>query len=64
MSQDRTHQDPSDDRELVPLPMRVTRERKARWVQQSRAEGKKLTDWIVERVERCDPPSTSKNDGK
>lgn len=37
------------------MPMRVTRERKARWVKQSRAEGKKLTDWIIERVERADP---------
>lgn len=64
MNQDRTTQDAAPDQELVPLPMRVTRERKARWVQQSRAEGKKLTDWIVERVERCNPPSTLKNDGK
>jgi hypothetical protein len=40
--------------------MRVTRERKARWVQQSRAEGKKLTDWIVERVERGAPPLETK----
>lgn len=41
---------PADD--LVPMPLRVSQERKARWVQLSRAEGKKLTDWIVERVER------------
>lgn len=45
-----SNQAPSDD--LVPLPLRVSRERKARWVQLSRADGKKLTDWIVERVER------------
>ena len=45
------NEDPS---ELVPLPVRISRVRKARWVQQSRAEGKKLVDWIVERVERED----------
>lgn len=60
MSQDRPQKDASDDQEMVPLPMRVTRERKARWVQQSRAEGKKLTDWIVERVERGAPPLETK----
>lgn len=38
--------------DLVPMPLRVEKERKARWVRQSRSEGKKLTDWIIERVER------------
>ncbi|WP_131798521.1 hypothetical protein [Acidovorax sp. GW101-3H11] len=47
MNQDQTLAD-----DLVPMPLRVSKERKARWVQLSRAEGKKLTDWIVERVER------------
>ena len=51
MNQD---QKPADDD--VPMPLRVSRERKALWVQLSRAEGKKLTDWIVERVERDLPP--------
>ncbi|MBV7427262.1 MULTISPECIES: hypothetical protein [unclassified Acidovorax] len=45
---------PADN--LVPMPLRVSQERKALWVQLSRAEGKKLTDWIVERVERDLPP--------
>ena len=51
MNQD---QKPADD--LVPMPLRVSRERKALWVKLSRAEGKTLTDWIVERVERDLPP--------
>lgn len=50
------NQDQTPDDDLVPMPLRVARERKARWVQLSRAEGKKLTDWIVERVERDLPP--------
>lgn len=33
---------------------RVTRERKGDWVAKSRAAGKRLTDWIVEQVERPD----------
>ena len=52
MNQDQT---PADD--LVPMPLRVSKARKALWVQLSRAEGKKLTDWIVERVERDLPPN-------
>jgi hypothetical protein len=51
MNQDQT---PADD--LVPMPLRVSKERKALWVQLSRAEGMKLTDWIVQRVERDLPP--------
>ncbi len=53
------NQDQTPDDDLVPMPLRVARERKARWVQLSRAEGKKLTDWIVERVERDLPPPNS-----
>jgi hypothetical protein len=34
------------------IPIQVSPERKAHWLAQSRAEGKKITDWIVERVER------------
>ena len=36
------------------IHLRVSRELKGRWVAQSRAENKKLTDWIVERVERVE----------
>jgi hypothetical protein len=32
--------------------MRVPTELKARWVRESRAAGMRLTDWIVQRVER------------
>jgi len=28
---------------------------KARWVRDSRAAGKRLTDWLVERIERKEP---------
>lgn len=31
--------------------LRVSAETKGRWVRQSREEGKKLTDWIIENVE-------------
>lgn len=54
------NQTPADD--LVPMPLRVSKERKARWVQLSRAEGKKLTDWIIERVERDQPADTKNGD--
>ncbi len=50
------NQDPKPADDLVPMPVRVSRERKALWVKLSRAEGKTLTDWIVERVERDLPP--------
>jgi len=33
------------------IHLRVPATTKARWVRQSRAEGKRLTDWIIERVE-------------
>ncbi len=33
------------------IHLRVPAETKARWVRKSREEGKKLTDWIVEKVE-------------
>lgn len=38
--------------DLLPIQLRVPAETKASWVKRSRDEGKKLTDWIVERVER------------
>lgn len=43
------HNDPEGSDALIHLrvPMAV----KARWVAQSRREGKKLTDWIVDKVE-------------
>lgn len=44
--------DKPENDDLVPIPFRVAKERKAAWVKQSRAEGKKLGDWIIERVER------------
>ena len=34
------------------IHLRVPAETKARWVRQSRAEGKRLTDWITEKVEK------------
>ena len=42
---------PTDD---TLIHLRVSRERKGRWVKQSRDVGMKLTDWIIERVERHD----------
>lgn len=33
------------------IHLRVPAETKARWVRESRAEGKRLTDWIIEKVE-------------
>jgi len=38
----------SDD---ATIHLRVPAELKGRWVRKSRAEGKRLTDWIVEKVE-------------
>jgi hypothetical protein len=56
MSSDKqNHPPPHDDATVV---LRIARDRKARWVKLSRDEGKKLTDWIVERVERDDAAST------
>lgn len=34
------------------IHLRVPAETKARWVRESRAEGKRLTDWICEAVEK------------
>lgn len=34
------------------IHLRVPAATKARWVRQSRTEGKRLTDWITEKVER------------
>lgn len=62
MSSNQSDQDASENSGLVPLALRVTQERKARWVQQSRAEGKKLVDWIVERVERSEPGRDDQHD--
>lgn len=42
------------DNDDAAIHLRVDRERKARWVAQSRAESKKLGDWIIERVEARD----------
>jgi hypothetical protein len=52
---------PSDDKKgtIVVRPPAGT---KARWVRQSQREGKKLTDWIVERVESVSLKSSG-NDG-
>ena len=38
-----------DDKDTIIV--RPPKGTKARWVRQSQSEGKKLTDWIVERVE-------------
>lgn len=38
-----------DDKDTIVV--RPPKGTKAKWVRQSQAEGKKLTDWIVERVE-------------
>lgn len=38
--------------------LRVPAVTKARWVRQSREEGKKLTDWIVEKVEAGIKPAS------
>lgn len=38
--------------ELATVHMRVPRELKARWVQESRAAGMRLTEWLVQRIER------------
>lgn len=43
--------EPDDPREHAHIHLRVLAETKGRWVRQSREEGKKLTDWIVEKVE-------------
>ena len=41
------------------IHLRVPSELKAKWVLQSRAEGKRLTDWIVEKIEKNeDLPNT------
>lgn len=43
--------EPDDPREHAHIHLRVLAETKGRWVRQSREEGKKLTDWIVDKVE-------------
>ena len=43
--------EPDEPREHAQIHLRVPAETKGRWVRQSREEGKKLTDWIVEKVE-------------
>ncbi|ODU08046.1 MAG: hypothetical protein ABS84_14990 [Rubrivivax sp. SCN 71-131] len=35
--------------------MRIPAAQKARWVRESRAQGLRLTDWIIQRVERTMP---------
>ena len=35
------------------IHLRVPAETKARWVRKSRSEGKRLTDWITEKVEKA-----------
>lgn len=35
----------------MPLPLMLPPAMKGRWVKESRAEGKKLREWIIERVE-------------
>lgn len=35
----------------------VPRAKKGAWVAASRAQGRKLTDWLIERIERIDAPS-------
>ena len=34
----------------VPVILPVSREVKAAWVRQSQAEGRKLTDWLLQRI--------------
>jgi predicted HicB family RNase H-like nuclease len=41
---------PADERADVYLHIRVRREDKARWVNQAQSEGKKLADWVRERL--------------
>jgi len=36
------------------IQLRISAATKARWVQESRAEGKRLTEWITERVDGMD----------
>lgn len=43
--------EPDEPREHAQIHLRLPAETKGRWVCQSREEGKKLTDWIVEKVE-------------
>lgn len=43
--------EPDGDIGHAQIHLRVTAVTKARWVRLSREEGKKLTDWIVEKVE-------------
>lgn len=37
--------------DTIPVVLPVPREKKAEWVRQSQAEGRKLTDWLLERIE-------------
>lgn len=43
------------------IHMRVPATTKARWVRQSRNEGKRLTDWITEKVEKSMSKKTTQN---
>ena len=38
--------------DIAAVHLRVPRELKARWVQESRDAGMRLTDWLVQRIER------------
>jgi hypothetical protein len=44
----------SDDGK-VPVHLRVTAEKKGRWIRASRAEGMKLSDWIEKKVDDATP---------
>lgn len=46
-----SEQKPVAEEDFAIIHLRVPRATKARWVRISRDEGKKLTDWIVARVE-------------
>lgn len=49
--------EPDEANDEAIIHLRLPRALKAAWVAQSRAEGVKLTDWIVQRVERPDSAS-------
>lgn len=41
-------------KDTIPVILPVPREKKAEWVRQSQAEGRKLTDWLLERIDKGD----------
>ena len=43
--------------DLAQVVITVPRAKKGAWVAASRAQGRKLTDWLVERIERIDASS-------